>query len=110
MPSTFDSALDDELVTVLMRDDSKGLFVIRLGELPQDVEIQLGREMDNEGTHFSVSHAIKTPLQAGPYRTSRPWGDYPAYALQQAITGLTMYYRQGIEAGHAPNESWLVDY
>ena len=110
MPYTFDSSLDDNDIEILHRDDSKGLFVIRIGELAQEVEIQLGREMDNNGTHFSVSHAIHTPLQAGPYRTSRPWADYPAYALHQAVSGLTMYYRQAIEAGHQPNDSWLVAY
>ena len=110
MPYTFDTALEDEHVTVLFRDDSKGLFTIRLGELPQEVEIQLGREMDNEGTHFRVSHAIKTPLLGGLYRTSRPWGDDPAYALHLAVNGLAPYYREAVKAGHVPDESWLVDY
>jgi hypothetical protein len=110
MPFNFDNALDDELVTVLLRDESTGLFVIRIGELQQEIEIQLGREMDNDGTHFRVSHAIHTPVQAGPYRTSRPWGDDPPYALSQAVSGLTMYYRQAIKEGHQPTDGWLVEY
>lgn len=110
MPYTFDSALEDEHVAVIHRDDSKGLFAIKLGDLTPEIEIQLGREMDNEGTHFSVSHAIHTPVQTGPYRTSRPWGDYPASALRSAISGLTMYYRQAVNAGHEPNDRWLVEY
>lgn len=110
MPYTFDTALEDDLVTVVNRDDSKGFFVIQVGELNTHVEIQLGREMDNEGTFFHVSHAIKTPNQITPYRTSRPWGDYPAYALNKAVTGLTMYYDQAVKAGHPPADDWLVDY
>lgn len=110
MAFTFDSALEDDDITVLYRNDSAGRFVIQLGELSPDIEIQLGREMDNDRTHFQVSHAIHTPTQAGPYRTSRPWADYPAYALHQAVSGLTMYYRQAVEEGHQPNDNWLVEY
>lgn len=110
MAHTFDSALDYESITVLYRDDSKGLFVIRLGNLSPEVEIRLGRQMDNDTTLFWISHAIKTPLQATPYRTSRPWGDYPAYALHQAVSGLTMYFDEAVRKGHNPDDSWLVEY
>src|ERR1700730_6270647 len=80
------------------------------GRRPQRklVTIDLGRVMDSDETKFRVSHAIKTPMQIAPYRTSIPVADYPAYALHKAITGLTDYYRDAVKNGHKPSEQWLV--
>jgi hypothetical protein len=111
MPHTFDNALDNVLIHVVSRNESAGLFVIRLGDLVTPIEIRLGREIDNERTHFQVSHAIKTPVQATPYRTSRPFGDDPGHALYSAIhNGILSYYVGAVTAGHVPSEDWLVDY
>ncbi len=110
MPWTFDSALDDVLVAVLERDDEMGYFALRIGELDTIVTVSLGRFMNGETTKFSVSHAIHTPTQGGPYRTSKPFADYPSYALHMAISGLTNYYRDAVKNGHEPSESWLVEY
>ena len=99
MAYTFDSALNDDLVTVVTRLDSRGIFEIRIGELETLVTIDLGRVMDSDETKFRVSHTIKTPTQIGPYRTSIPVADYPAYALHKAITGLTDYYRDAVKKG-----------
>lgn len=109
MAYSFDSALDDDLVTVVMRNDAMGIFEVRLGKLETPVTIDLGQFMDSDQTKFRVSHAIKTPVQIGPYRTSKPFGDYPAYALHRAISGLTDYYRQAVKEGHKPSEQWLVE-
>lgn len=110
MPHTFDSALKDDLVSVVNRDDDMGSFKIQIGALETVVTIELGRFMTSDETKFFVSHAIKTPVQAGPYRTSRPFADYPPYALHMAIRGLTDYYRQAVDKGHEPSEDWLVEY
>jgi hypothetical protein len=108
MPYTLDSALDDDLITVVNRNDSMGLYEVRIGTLKKIVSIELGRFLDSEWTKFDISHAIKTPALMSPYRTSRPFADYPAYALHQAISGLTQYYRQAVENGDKPDENWLV--
>lgn len=108
MAWTIDKALDDELITVVSRNDSVGLFVILLGELETEITIELNRHLDSDMTKFQVSHAIKTPKQAGPYRTGAPYGDYPAYALHKAITGLTQYYKDAVKEGHKPTEDWLL--
>lgn len=108
MPHTFESALNNSLIHVVSRNDSSGVYEIRVGELETIVTIELGRLMDSDRTRFSLSHTIKTPTQAGPYRTSVPIADYPAYALLMAITGLTQYYRDAVKEGHKPNENWLV--
>lgn len=110
MAYTFDDVLDDDLVTVVERDDEMGEFVVRIGGLETPVTIMLERLKNNERTNFQLSHVINTPEQAGPYRTSLPFGDRPEYALKKAITGLTMYYRQAVEKGHEPSEDWLVPY
>ena len=65
--------------------------------------------MFRNDTEFRLSHAIKTPLQFGPYRTSCPIGGDPAYALNLAVMGLINYYREAVDDGHTPSEDWLVE-
>jgi len=60
------------------------------------------------GYNYSLSHAIKTPSQLGPYHSSRPWGDDQSYALHQAVSSITEYYRQGVKDGHSPSDKWLI--
>jgi len=109
VPYTFDSALDDDLITVVDRNDEMGSYAVKVGELETTVFIEIGRFMSSDTTKFSVSHAIHTPVNAAaPYRTSLPFADYPAYALARAVSGLTDYYRLAVEKGHKPSEKWLV--
>lgn len=110
MAYKFDEVLDDELVTVVERNDEMGEFVVRIGDLETLVSIELGRFMTSERTKFRLSHVIQTPMLAGPYRTSLPFGDDPGYALHKAIDGLTSYYREAVDQGHEPSEDWLVPY
>ena len=79
------------LVEVIERNDELGVFVVRIGSLEMSVTIELGRFMNSERTKFALSYVIKTPLQARPYRTSRPFDDDPGYALHRAIDGLTRW-------------------
>jgi hypothetical protein len=108
MPWTLDKALDDDLVTVIDRHDDMGSYSIRLASLQTIISIELGRFLTSDKTKFIVSHSIHTPEQAGPYRTSVPFGDDPAYALHRAIDGLTSWYKIAVEKGHKPREEWLV--
>ena len=110
MPWNFDKALSNPLVTVEDRIDEWGSFAIRIGSLKTLISIELGRHMDSDETKVIVSHAIHTPVQMDPYRTSRPYWDDPQYALEQTVRGLTDYYQQAVKAGHTPAESWLVPY
>ncbi len=57
---------------------------------------------------YELSHHIHTPTQAGPYMTSRPWGDTIENAISDAISGLEMYRSAAISAGHVPSDAWLV--
>lgn len=96
--------LDNGLVEVIERNDEMGVFVVQIGSLETPVTIELGRFMNSERTKFTLSHVIKTPLQAGPYRTSLPFGDDPGYALHRAIDGLASWYKQAVKEGHEPSE------
>ena len=108
MPYTIDSILSDPLITIEDRHDDFGSFAIRIGSLKTIVYIDLGRVRSGETTKFRVSHAIHTPVQAGAYRTSIPTGDDWEYALHRAVQGLLSYYKDAVEAGHQPKETWLV--
>lgn len=110
MKEKLDQALNHEHVNVLRRDDESGIYIINLGVLGEPITIKLTPDRDGIHTAFDLSHAIHTPVQATPYRTSRPFDDDHAYALSRAISGLTMYYDMAIEAGHQPSEEWLVPY
>ena len=108
MPYTIDGILHDPLLTVEYRHDDMGSFAIRIGTLQTTVFIELGRFRTGPMTKFRASHAIHTPVQAGPYRTSKRFDDDWEYALFRAVDALLSHYREAIAAGHQPEESWLV--
>lgn len=110
MAYTIDDILNDPLLTVEDRHDEMGSFAVKIGKLQTLVFIELGRFQTSETTKFEVSHAIHTPTQADPYRTSTPFADDWAYALHRAVDGLISYYKEAVAAGHVPNENWLVEY
>lgn len=85
-------------------------FSIWLKGISTEIKIILSPDRNRGGYGFRRSHAIKTPEQRGPYHPSRLWGDDFDYALQQAISGFTQYYRIAVEKGHTPNEDWLIPY
>jgi hypothetical protein len=108
MPWTLDSALQDDLITVIDRNDQLGSYAIRIGELETVVFIELGRLLTNDAVKFNVSHSIHTPIQAGPYRSGRFIEDDAGYALHRAIDALTSWYRQAVQEGCRPQENWLI--
>ena len=109
MRFTFDDALDDDLITVVDRNDEMGSYAVKVGTLDTVVFIELGRFMTTNHTKFTVSHAIHTPENAAaPYQTSLPFDDTPAGALHRAISGLTDFYRLAVQNGHKPTAKWLV--
>lgn len=56
---------------------------------------------------YTQSHYIQTPMQAGPYVTSSPFSYDEITALEKAVDGIYGYYREAVEAGHKPSNSWL---
>jgi hypothetical protein len=110
MVHTFDDVLADDLIAVIHRNDSRGVFVIRIGKMRTQIEITLSRYMDCERTSYWLTHAIKTPIQTFAHRPSPSEGDYPACALFHAISNMTHWYRNAVEQGHEPSDDWLEDY
>lgn len=108
MKWSIDSALEDDLVDVVERDDNKAIYVVRFGPLTTTVTITLELDRLNQTTYFTQSHGIKTPVQGEPYWTSFPGGDSPGNALHKAIWGFTMNFRTAVELGHTPSEDWFV--
>ncbi len=107
MAWTIESALDEDLVHVVSRDDNALRYIVRVGTLRTNIEINL-RRAKSPYVEFQRSHNIQTPLQAGPYVGSLHIADSVGAALRSAISGITMYYQSAIDEGELPNESWLV--
>lgn len=108
MAYTIAAALDDPDITLIDQNDAMGEYVFSIGELETPVVVTLRRLPHDEPFEFHTSHSIKTPEQMSPYNTSKPFETDYAHALHRAVRGLTEYYREGVDAGHEPNESWLV--
>ena len=109
MSYKIDEILANPLLTVEERDDERGSFAVRIGRLTAVISIELGRFHTTETTKYRISHAIHTPKQLGPYRTSRPSADSWEAALQKAVNGLTSYYKEAVDSGCQPHETWLVE-
>jgi hypothetical protein len=107
---TFDNVLANDLIKVVHRNDSRGVFVIQVGELRTQIEITLSRYMDCDRTTFWLTHAIKTPIQSFASRPRYLEADYPASALFYAVSNFTDWYRDAVEQGHKPSDDWLEDY
>jgi hypothetical protein len=108
MMFTLESALDDDSITIIERNDSWGLYRFQVGMLKTIVSVKLCRSPVSDETRYELSHAIHTPTQIGPYHQSRLFWDYPAYALHEAITSITMHYNIATKNGYASEEGWLV--
>lgn len=89
-------------------EPTHGGFSFWLKDIPTEISIVLSINGVRGGFNFHTSHAIKTPLQDGPYRPSRPWGDDAAYALHLAVTSITQHYRDAVASGLMPSPNWLV--
>lgn len=100
-----DEVLKRDLVNVV-HSNHRDRFIIKIGQLETPITITLTTRDDR--VWFTTSHAIKTPLQLGPYWTSRPFEDTAAYALRRALGGMEDYYREAVRSGFSPQEDWLV--
>lgn len=57
---------------------------------------------------FTLSHYVKTPDQAGPYRPSRTWASSEESAIRDAISATRTFLVGAISNGHEPSDDWLV--
>jgi len=58
--------------------------------------------------HFTVSHHVHTPTQAGPYYPSRTQAASETEAITEAISTTTSFLKSAIQEGHEPSQTWLV--
>lgn len=107
MAWTIDDVLADKRVEVISKRVISE-YKFRVGTLKTVITIRTYQEKAQTGYIFEQSHNIKTPKQVGPYRPSRPWADYEAYAVHLAIDSIAQYYEEAVNAGYKPEESWLV--
>lgn len=81
---------------------------LRLRGMKTVIVIRFFTRAGATGVWWEQSHFIKTPLQAGPYRTSLPRGDSLQQALRKAIHGLTSFYDMAVRENQTPHDGWLI--
>jgi len=108
MPWDEKSALEHEHVSYAQKFISEYTFL--LGSLSLPITIRIYKHVFSDPAMFDTiaSYAIKTPTQVSPYGAHKTYQDSAEYALSQAVMNFTLYYSEAIEAGHEPNDSWLV--
>jgi hypothetical protein len=81
-----------------------------LGDITARIKVRIYYDAyrERDPYRFSLSHYIKTPMQAGPYIPSTPWTGSEATALGRGLDSLTRQYNHAVENGHIPSETWLV--
>jgi hypothetical protein len=95
---------DNPNVDILEHNDRS--FLISFGDLSTPVEIRLSPK--GNYVAFEISHGIHTPVQAGPYWTSRPFAETAVDAMRDAIRSIEIYYNEAVSKGFKPDDSWLV--
>jgi len=108
MTWTIDTALQDDAIERFEKTFDG--FSIWLKDIPVEIKISLSVNGIQGGFNYIISHAIKTPEQAGPYRSDRPWGDYDAYALHMAVASVADPYNSAVKNGYQPAANWLIPY
>ncbi len=107
MAHTIDEALNNPLISIVKRNDARGMYSFRLGDLEPIITIRLRKLRNHYCIEYKTSHVIKTPCQDAPYSTSIPFGDTPGIALAKAIADFTWYYNEAINEGRSPSDDWL---
>ncbi|MBN2410521.1 hypothetical protein JXQ31_02440 [candidate division KSB1 bacterium] len=106
MPYTIETAFDEKPVENPRKLLSE--FKFNLSGIDTEITVRIFKNIINETVFFEQSHYIHSPVQIEPYHTNSNWGENEAYVLHRAIESLTDFYNNAINAGHKPNESWLV--
>src|SRR5262249_4064070 len=106
-------SMNKDLVSISSYNPRTARCAVKLKHLKTHVIVAL-RQLDTHPpsektwTRYKMSHAIKTPLMVAPYRINWPCGEDQQDAISRAIADLVTDYRLAIDAGHKPDESWLI--
>jgi hypothetical protein len=104
---TFNRVLANPLITVLSRDNEKGIFRVQVGIVAVAITIVVIR-LDDRTYVTTQDYAIKTDLQAGPYRVRYATYEIPGEALDAALETYCFYYGLAVRHGHRPKPGWFV--
>lgn len=72
------------------------------------IKIYKNTAIPDEPFHFELSHHVRTPLQSAPGQPPHNAYGSEREAVQQAIASTTDPIKQAIEAGHEPEQQWLL--
>ncbi|GKX61640.1 hypothetical protein [Pragia fontium] len=106
MAYEIENAFDSEGISKHGSHD-ENTYWFSLKDIPVIITVTLSKDK-SAGYNYKLSHYINTPQQISPYRPSRQWGDYKAYALQQAVSAITSNYDIAVKNGDKPSMTWLV--
>jgi hypothetical protein len=82
-------------------------YRFRVEHLEPDVKIKVWENLDENAGYryeFSQNHYIQAPKLAGPYMTSRTFGDSVEALFDEAVGGFEAFYDEG--ARLVPNEDF----
>jgi hypothetical protein len=82
-------------------------YRFRVGSLEPDVQIKVWENLDENAGYayeYSQSHYIQAPTLAGPYMSSRTFGDSVEALFEEAVSGFEAFYDEG--AWLVPNEDF----
>ena len=112
---------DDEMLELLANERAVGESYVLLRELKLYLEIGhesfhpcirvklwKSRALPEYPYHYTVSHYVHTPVQAGPYHPSCTEFASEAEAIRAAISNTIAFLQPGIREGHEPEDRWLV--
>lgn len=105
--TAIDEVLENNLISVIERDDVARLYRFRIGKLQTVVTVKLAR-LGSGFVEYVNSHGIKTPEQADVYFSSITISKDWASALEKAIEDLIVAYRAAVAKGYQPEERWLI--
>jgi hypothetical protein len=82
-------------------------YRFRIENLEPDVRVKVWENLDEKAGYayeYSQSHYIQTPKLAGPYMSSRTFGDTVEQLFDDAVSGFETFYDEG--AWLVPNEDF----
>jgi len=96
----------DDIIENLHRT-MKG-YEFNLHGISTKIDIRLNKIKKTGKVAFEQSYFIHTPEQIGPYMTDHSWGHDEQEALNSALDGYRRFYKMAVDAGHKPDDSWLI--
>jgi len=102
------AAFSHDAITEYYKEVARYSFWFDAGDESVKIHVII-KETDRGMYTYSTSHMIQTPMQAGPYSSSRRTMDTPEAALNKAIDDLTSFYNGAVSKGHNPSAKWFVE-